>query len=447
MENIPSLNEIFLDQLKLFDGIGPVLEDLWGFFWAWGWIVLPFFLLPIAKEQWLFWRNNLWDEINNKQILLEIRIPGEVIKPMRAMDVLLSGVWQLYGPPNWFEKWWNGQFDLSFSLEIAAIEGVPHFLIRIPEKQRVMFEQHIYGQYPEAEIFQVEDYTKLVPKNIPNDRWDIWGTDYTMPKDDAYPLKTYRDFETEKEVLEEKRIDPMASLMEGLSRLEEGEQIWITIKLTPITSTISDFIDRSQKTYEKLAGRKEKEPPPALWKQILSTLTGYPKISEEKGKDEIYPAEMKLTPGERETLEGIERKRKENLFIALIRYAYVARKDKFSVPKRIKITMSYFNQFNNQERGFMIPLTSTITKVKQNWYDWFWMLDKRLYVKKRKMFRSYCRRLPSSYPLSKKEETFVLSTSEVATLYHFPSRTTSPSSVIPRVESRKKEAPHNLPVE
>lgn len=447
MANIPSLNEIFLYQLNLLDGIGPVLQDVWQLFWAWGWIFLPFFLWPIAVEQWFFWRNGLWDDANNKQILLEVRIPGEIIKPMRAMDVLLSGVWQLYGPPNWYEEWWLGQFDLSFSLEIATIDGVPHFLIRIPEKQRMMFEQHIYGQYPEAEIFEVEDYTKLVPKNIPSDRWDIWGTDYTMPKDDSYPLKTYRDFETEKEVDEEKRIDPMSSLMEGLSKLEEGEQIWICIKLTPVTGDTSDFYNRSKKTYEKLAGRKEKAPPVPLIYQILSTITGYPKIKEEKGGDEIYPAEMKLTPGERATLEEIENKRKDNVFNALVRYVYVARKDKFSVSKRIKIPMSYFNQFNNPNRGFMIPLSSTITKVKQNWWDWFWMLDKRLYIKKRKMFRSYCRRLPSSYPLSVKGETFTLSTAEVATLYHFPSRSTSPSSVIPRVESRKKEAPHNLPIE
>jgi TusA-related sulfurtransferase len=449
MENIPSLSEILSYQLVLAEGVLPMLESLWNFFWSWGWIALPFFLWPITKEQWLFWRNMLWDEANNKQILLEIRIPGEILKPMRAMDVVLSGVWQLYGPPNWFEKWWEGQFDLSFSFEIAAIDGVPHFLIRIPKKQRVMFEQHIYGQYPEAEIFEVEDYTKMVPKNIPNERWDIWGTDYTMPKGDVYPLKTFRDFETEREAKEEKRIDPMASLMEGLSQLEEGEQIWIMIKAKPVTTDISDFPEKSKKFYEKLAGRKEAPPPLNPFLQVTSTMFGFPKQKENGGEDDIYPAEMKLTPFEKQTLESVERKRTRHLFDCFIRYVYIGRKDKFSVPKRIKIPMSYFNQFINPGLGFIVPYSATITKIKRNWYDWFWMLDKRLYVRKRKMFRSFLDRVPASWPnvAGDKDETFVLGSEELATLFHFPSRITVPPSAIPRVESRKTEAPHNLPIE
>lgn len=448
MENIPSLNEIFLHQLTLVESVVPTLQLLWIVFWSWGWIFLPFFLWPIAREQWIFWRQNLWDDTRNEQMILEIRIPAEIVKPIRAMEVVLSGMWQLYGPPNWHERWWDGQFDLSFSLEIISIDGTPHFLIRIPKKQRVMFEQHIYAQYPEAEIFEVEDYTKMVPKNIPNKRWDIWGTDYTMIKDE-YPLKTFRDFETEKEVTEEKRIDPMASLIEGLTQLEKGEQIWIMIKLKPITGDNSDFLDRSKKVYDKLAGRPEKLPPTPLIYQITSTLFGFPKIKEERGEDGIYPAEMKLTPMERETVESIERKRTRHLFDCFIRYVYIGDKEIFSVPKRIKIPMSYFNQFNNPGYGVIVPYTKTITKVKRNWWDWFWMLDRRLYVKKRKMFRSFLLRTPASWPAiaGDNKETFVLSSEEIATMFHFPSNISVPSSAIPRVDSRKKEPPHNLPTE
>ncbi len=445
MENIPSLNEIFLRQLEMAEFAVPALGFMWEFLWNWGWVFLPFLLWPIVSEQWLFWRNELWDDKENPQILLEIRIPGEIVKPMRAMETVVAGFWQLYGPPNWYEKWWKGQYDLSFSLEIASIEGVPHFLIRVPKKQRVMFEQHIYGQYPEAEIFEVEDYTKMVPKNIPNDRWEIWGTDYTMPKE-CYPIKTYRDFETEREQTEEKRIDPISHLMEGLSMLEEGEQIWIMIKAKPVTDAESGFQEKAKKEYEKLAGRKEKPQELPLIYQLSSMIFGYPKEEEAKEEGDAYP-EMKLTPGEKEIVSSIERKRTTHFYNCFIRYAYIAKKEKFSPPKRIKIPMSYFNQFNNQGLGVIIPHSDTITKIKQNWWDWFWLQERRLYVRKRKMFRSFIRRLPASFPIDKEKESFILSAEEIATLYHFPSRVSSPTSVIPRVEARKKEAPHNLPTE
>ncbi len=445
MANIPSLNEIFLYQLELLESVIPNLQLLWKSVWNWGWIVLPFFLWPIVKEQWLFWKNDLWDDTENIKMLLEVRIPGEVLKPMRAMETVFAGFWQVYNRPNWFEKWWKGQYDFSFTMEIAAIDGVPHFLFRVPVKQRDMFEQHIYGQYPEAEIFEVEDYMKMVPKSIPNERWNIWGTDYTSLKSDCYPLKTYRDFETEREAIEEKRIDPMAALMEGISKLEKGEQIWIIIKAKPITSEISDFPERSKKAYEKIAGRKEKPPELPLIYQITSILFGYPKQKEVKEDGDVYP-EMKLTPGEKELVAAMERKRSKHLFNCFIRFVYLARNDKFS-SLRFKIPMSYFTQFNNPGQGEIIPLSSTLTKIKRNWYDWFWLQERRLYLRKRKMFRNSLRRVPFSFPQDKDEETFVLNSEELATIFHFPSRTTSPPSVIPRVESRKKEAPHNLPVE
>ncbi len=446
MGNIHWLNEIFVMQLEMAKGLTPHLTLLFHLFLAWGWFFLPFFLWSIVKNQWLFWRNGIWDETSNPQILLEIRPPDEIVKPIRAMNVVIDGFWQLYGPPNWVEKWWHGQYDLGFSLEIAAIDGVPHFLIRVPAKQRSMFESHIYAQYPDAEIREVEDYTKNVPQNIPNERWQLWGTDYTMPKSDCYPLKTYREFETEAEATEEKKIDPIASLIEGLSSMEEGEQMWIQIKAKPVTEDNDDsgYHERAKKEYEKFAGRKEKDPPPTFFQEMLGILKGDVEKKEEE-KMPVY-TDMMLTPGEREVVEGIERKRKQQSFSCYVRYIYLAKKEKLKMG-RIKIPMSYFNLFNTQQLGFMIPWTKTITKIKQNWWDFFWFLEKRLYVRKRDIFRNYARRIPPFYPREDKDATFILGSDELATLYHFPSRTTVPPSAIQRVESRKKEPPHDLPVE
>lgn len=447
MANTPLLKEIFLYQLSMMGDIIPSFLFLWQIIWTWGWIFIPFILWPVVSSQWLFYRNVMWAVNKNPQILLEVKIPEEMEKPIRAMDVVFSGIWQLYGPPNWFEKWWEGQFDYSFSLEITSIEGVPHFLLRVPMKQRTLFEQHIYSQYPDAEIFEVEDYTQKVPQNIPNDRWEMWGTDYSMMRSDCYSLKTYRDFETENEKTEEKRIDPISSLLEGLSMLEEGEQLWIQIKAKPVTEIETGFETRAKKEYGKLVGRKEKAPPMPLFFQVTNMIFGFPKENKEDAKEELYPAEMKLTPIERATVESIERKRTKHIFQCFVRYIYLAKKEKLNMS-RIKIPMSYFNSFNNRSLGEWIPYGKTITKIKRNWHDFFWRLEKRLYVRKRRMFKNYVRRERSSFPIDNDpKDVCILSSEELATLYHFPSKTSSPPSAIPRVDAKKKEAPYNLPTD
>jgi len=47
------------------------------------------------------------------------------------------------------------------SLEIASLEGVIHFYIRIETKLRERVEAAIYSQYPNVEIIEAEDYVNL----------------------------------------------------------------------------------------------------------------------------------------------------------------------------------------------------------------------------------------------------------------------------------------------
>lgn len=443
MENIHWLKEI-IEVQKVF--LTTILPVFWGVFKNWWWLPAPFILWPQFEFHWLFWRNRVWEaKSKTKNIMLEVRIPGEILKPIRAMESVLTGFWQVYGEPNWFEKWWNGEYGLSFSLEIASIEGVPHFLLRIPESQRNIFESHLYAQYPEAEIVEVEDYTKNVPQDIPNDTWDILGTDYTMVASDCYPIKTYVDFETEHESKEEKRIDPMSSLLEGLSLLKKGEQLWIQIKIKPVTDAETGFVRRAKALRDSLV--KRKKPPKRrsiimeAWEILIDGI-----ITKGKEEERMLPPEMMLTPGERESVAAIERKMSKQIFKSQIRFVYISRKESF-FGGRFKFPMSYFNQFNSPTMNSIIPWGKTITKIKQNWYDFYFMRKRRLYLRKRVMFRNYLDRKECFWPAKVKGSSFILNVEEVASLFHFPSRITAPPSVIQRVESKKKEAPHDLPIE
>ena len=174
-------------------------------FWAalndWWWLFLAVEAVWLGKVMlylWYFWRKGVYDN-TCKVVLLEIKIPEEVLEPIKAMETVMTGFWQVCSPPNWYEKWWEGQSGFSFCLEIAAIDGVPHFYVRAEQRFRPMLESQIYSQYPQAEIFEVEDYTQNVPQDIPNQSWEMWGTTYKNLTHWSYPIKTYAEFETGKE--------------------------------------------------------------------------------------------------------------------------------------------------------------------------------------------------------------------------------------------------------
>ena len=419
----------------------PYLEVVWAIFLNWWWLFPPFLLWRPATFFWLWWRNELWDA-KQKNIILEIRIPRENLKPIRAMESVFTGLWQIWAEPNWIEEWWDGQELLSYSFDIVSIDGTPHFYIRCNKSAKGMIETHIYSQFPEAEIFEAEDYTKKVPQDLPNKEWDLWGTDYKLTNKNCYPIKTYTDFETEREAKEEKRIDPMGSLLEGMGSLKKGEQIWVQIRAKPIAKEIP-WVDEGKEEIGKLVNRKKKPKPTSILEDIITVITGGSLDKKEEKKDEFLPPEMKLTPGEKDVVAGIERKINKLGYEVGIRYIYLAKKDVMVKPN-LRLPMSYFTNFGTNTNA-PVPNGKTIPKIRKKWYDPFWFPQRRLYIKKRMIFRRYVNRLRYNYPLP--GGTFVLNTEELASIWHFPSKILTPASQVPRVEAKKGEAPLELPVE
>jgi len=198
--------------LYLLEILSPVLSPIWQILKSWWWLFIPFILWQPLSFLWLWRRKDIWLKKINF-ILLEIKIPKEVLKPMRAMETVIDGLWQIiYDVGGWWERWIDGKILLSYSFEIASIGGETHFFVRIPEVSRDPIESAIYSQYPDAEISIAEDYTKYVPQDIPNKDWDIWGTDYQLIKPDSYPLKTYPKF-----------FEEMINLKEAKERIKASD--------------------------------------------------------------------------------------------------------------------------------------------------------------------------------------------------------------------------------
>ncbi len=401
---------------------------------------MPFILWKRFLFIYRYYIMEKWDD-KIPRVLLEIKIPKEVLKPLKAMDQVFAGFHGLHDIPTWREKWIEGVFQLTLSLEIVSNGGEIHFYIRTPAMFRTFIESNIYSQYPEAEISLVDDYTKYVPQNIPNKEWDLWGVDYINAKDEIYPIRTYPKFEEEKEPKEEKRIDPLANLLEGLSTLKPGEQFWIQIVAKPVLGRDKPWQIRGRELADKLARRPVKpKDKPILQEAAEILLTGKTSQTPTVEK-EIIPPEMKLTPGEKEILAAVEAKLAKFGYDCNVRFIYLGKRDVFFKPTT-KIGFGFFKEISTENLGGLRPWARTMTKVKS---VPFWFLDKRrLYLRQRRIFRYYTKRWSTLFP--RPGATYILNTEELATLYHFPGRMVAPAAGLYRIESKKGGAPPELPI-
>ncbi len=208
---------------------------------VWWWVFFPLFLAGQLRVLYLWWIQ--WDfaYAEKKWVVLEIIPPKEVLVPLKAMEDVFSLIWgPLWDFANWREQWCDGTLSNApgwMSWEIASIEGNLHFYIRVMTEDKVSVETALYAHYPELEIQEVADYAKNVPQDIPNKEWDLYGEDYILNNPAYYPIRTYEKFfepQGEKISAEEKRIDPINSLLESMSRLSSGEQFWFQLIIMPV---------------------------------------------------------------------------------------------------------------------------------------------------------------------------------------------------------------------
>ncbi len=420
--------------------IHPFLAILWQIFKSWWWLPLPFLLWSPVKSLYLYYIKERWDK-TIKRIVLEIKIPKETLKPIKAMDQVFAGFHAIHDITTWREKWVEGVFQLNLSFEIVSIDGKVHFYIRTPEMFRKLIESNIYSQYPEAEISVVDDYVKYVPQNIPTKDWDLWGVDFINPKDEIYPIKTYKQFETEAEKEEEKRVDPLSDFLEGLSTLKPGEQFWLQIIAKPVLGKDKPWQEKGKEVVDRLARRPEKKELKPILQEAAEILISGPTEKKEEIR-EIIPPEMKLTPGEREVVSAIEAKLSKFGYDCNIRFIYLGKRDVFFKPTT-KIGFSLFKELSTENLGGVKPWSKTMTKVKS---VPFWLWDKRrVYLRKRRILRYYIKRWIPLFPRS--GATYILNTEELATLYHFPGKAAAPAMGVSRIETKRKGMPPGLPVE
>ncbi len=196
---------------------------------------MPICLIIGGWHVWIWYIQSLF-LAGRKPILLEMKIPREITKSPRAMELAFGYFSYSAGETTFLSRAWKGQVRPFFPFEIASFGGQLHFYIWCWDNYRRTVEGAIYGQYPEVEIYQVEDYAakfRFDPK-----KYDAWGVDWPLTgiiKDfndfriNAYPLKTYVDYELDKDPKEEFKVDPLGQILEFMSNIQPHEQLWVQI--------------------------------------------------------------------------------------------------------------------------------------------------------------------------------------------------------------------------
>lgn len=426
----------------------------------WWWIFLPLFLSIELRTLYLWWINWDFNYSKVKWMVLEIIPPKEILIPLKAMEDVFNIMWgPLYDNPTWREKWGEGILsDASgwMSWEIVSIEGNLHFYLRIPMTQRVTIEAILYNHYPEMEIHEVPDYTKNVPQNVPNDEWNLYGEDFVLTQKPAYPIKTYEKFfepQGERISAEEKRIDPLTSLLESMSRLGPGEQYWMQFITMPVLERGEpEFKHSAEKIINKKARRPEAKKQ-SLLDEILgefyNIITGPQKVGSgekatykwlEAQKTESGESEMVITPGEREIITEVENKLKKPIYRTNIKAIYIAKRENFDASHRL-FGRVYLGHFGAQNLNSIIYSKKTRTKVH------YIFRKRRVFLRARRLLRNAVLRFPPLFP-NRRSECAIFNTEELATLYHFPLKISGlVSPTLTRIESKKGGPPPNLPVE
>jgi len=413
--------------------------------------------LKVLYRWWINWD---FDYANAKWVVLELVPPKEILTPFKAMEDVFSVVWPLMDVGNFREQWCDGELENGpywFSWEIASLEGRVHFYIRCLRGHKPTFEMALYAHYPDLEINEVPDYTRLVPSTIPNEEWNMYGEDfdYRDGKEDAYPIKTYEKFlepQGEKISAEEKRMDPILGLLEGLSRLGPGENYWVQFITVPVNKHDEpDIYKSAQKIINKIAQRKEKKEPTFMdelayvARQFVfgpekdGESFAWPKLEED---DETGELRVSLTPGERETISEVERKMSKSLFRTTIRGVYVARRDAWKSPNRI-ILRAYVSHFSSEDLNQLGFRPESRTRIH------YFLRERRVFLRSRKMLRNAVMRFPPMFPKRMSDDLNpIMSSEELASMFHLPMRTTGMiSPTLEKIESRKAGPPPNLPVE
>jgi len=440
----------------MFDTLILSVERFLSLTW-WFWAI--FILFPLFESSWLFWRQELFKK-DIKWTLLELKIPREVRKSPKAMEQVLMVIHGLRNAPaDLREKWWDGEVTRWYSLEMVSFGGEIHYYIRIYYKQRNLVEAGFFSYYTDVEVVEVEDYADRFPSSVREMKeqgYELWGSEMVLKREDAYPIKTYLDFESPDE---DKQYDPMSVFLEVLGKLKKEEIVGIQIIIAP---EAPDWKDKWHDLVEAMRAKREKV---GGGHETVTEFPGGPLpafSTKGKGKngekmDTSFMKSFMRTPGETDVLKALEENLSKSAFDTKIRFIYLSPKDLFYDSYARRGLSGAFNQYGSLDSNSFVQNYTISTRTRV--WSWPHVFPKlRNEYRKARLLYNYKKRdltkktwigkLFTSYPLNWNfaSRSFEMTTQCIATLFHPPTFIVLTAPHIKRVESRKTGPPAGLAI-
>ena len=370
-------------------------------------------------------------------ILLELKLPPDVMRSPRAMELAFNQLYNTGGEATFVDRWFLGKVRLWYSFELVSIGGEIHFYVWTWKANQGNVENALYSFFPTIEIMVVDDYAQQF--DFDPKRNMCWATDWVLAParevdgipglENAFPLKTYIDYELDQDPKEEFKIDPISLVFEYLSNIKPEEQVWIQFL---VRGHANEFVKTGPFTYK------------AKWDFLV-----------EKAIETIRIAAMK-TPGEdkegaekplfrmpnptwrqTEMIRTIERHYSKRVFDFMARGIYITDPKNFN-PQTIGSLRLLWAPYRSQWMSDLAP------KRWSNPFDYPWQdykgMRKNLTMRR---FLDAFRRRSAFYP-PWRTPCNIVTAETLASLYHFPSRGVSAPG-LRRMPSTKAEPPSNLP--
>lgn len=407
-------------------------------------IWMPVAILIGAWKAWITYIQSLY--LSGRQpVLLEMKIPREVARSPRAMELALTALNLSSGETTFFHRAWKGQVRPFFSFEIVSFGGEIHFYIWCWKNYKDTIEAMMYAHYPEIELVEVEDYAMKFQFDPEKHR--AWGVEWPLMsymkglnftfEINAYQPRTYIDFELDKDPKEEFKIDPLANILEFMSSIKPNEQLWIQIVLrksgkqyilNPLGLPDEDNLWKAMVENEVNKLRAEAAIiPGATLKEVLAA----------HGEEEDKHVSPRPSWKQNEMMKAMERHLGKYPFQVGMRGIYWAEGD---------LRGPIYTGFRWIWRPFGNPQYGTHLRPRK-WhcdfdYPWQDIHDYRWTNQTYRVHDAYRRRSFFNSPWIL--PTNVLTNETIASLWHPPSRATATPG-IQRMPATKSEPPANLP--
>ena len=388
---------------------------------------LPVITLIVTWKVWLWYSRSSY-LFNREPLLMEVKMPREITRSPRAMENALSKLWTDSGETTFLNRVWQGQCRPYFSLEMASFGGEVHFYIWCWRSWRHTVESMMYAYYPEVELVETEDYAAKF--RFDPEKHEAFPTDWRYePRNDAYPIRTYVEFELDKDPKEEYRIDPLSEVLERLSTLKPDEQMWIQIIITQCRDNRRKKGGAWWETESRYEGLIREE-----IDVVRKQTVGNPDDPHDKWKSSARVPNYRQT----ELVKAMDRNLGKHPFNVGMRGIYIAHPKTFNAAAYTGIRWIWRPVGNPQYMNQLRP------RRGGNPFDWPWQdyKDIRWRLMIRRFLDTYRRRShfysPWIYPHN------MMSTEVLATIWHPPSSAVGAPG-LERIPAKKAEPPANLP--